>query len=175
MPTRAGGAGGRFFSLRRNGVTGKGSGGNPSPPVRCCFWAFGGGPQSIGAAVKFDVAKSGARYNLVNSMFDVMITYRLDDLRAAVGAVQKAEAKHAGGDNAEAKALIAEARALIDANPIDEAKSLDAEFAGIFTKKRKKATDEVGERQAEVEQQWDAMVVANYRKAKELADKAAGM
>jgi len=130
---------------------------------------------SIGAAVKFDVAKSGARYNLVNSMFDVMITYRLDDLRAAVGAVQQAEAKHAGGDNAEAKALIAEARALIDANPIDEAKSLDADFAGIFTKKRKKATDTVGERQAEVEQQWDAMVVENYRKAKELADKAAAL
>ncbi|MFY0662883.1 MAG: extracellular solute-binding protein [Shimia sp.] len=130
---------------------------------------------SIGAAVKFDVAKSGARYNLVNSMFDVMITYRLDDLRAAVGAVQVAEAKHAGGDNAEAKALIAEARALIDANPIDEAKSLDPEFAGIFTKKRKKATDTVGERQAEVEQRWDAMVVENYRKAKELADKASAL
>lgn len=131
--------------------------------------------SSIGAAVKFDVAKSGARYNLVNSMFDVMITYRLDDLRAAVGAVHKAEAKHAGGDNAEAKALIAEARALIDANPIDEAKSLDTDFAGIFTKKRKKATDEVGERQAEVEQKWDSMVVENYRKAKDLADKAAAM
>lgn len=131
--------------------------------------------NTIGATVQFDVAKSGARYNLVNSMFDVMITYRLDDLRAAVGALQAAEAKHAGGDNADAKALIAEAWALIDANPIDEAKSLDADFAGIFTKKRKKATDEVGERQAEVEQRWDAMVVANYARARELADKAAAM
>ena len=131
--------------------------------------------STIGAAVKFDVLKSKARYNLVNSMFDVMITYRLDDLRAAVRAVQLAEAKHAGGDNAEAKALIAEARALIEANPIDEAKSLDPEFAAIFTKKRKKATDKVGERQAQVEQGWDAMVVENYRRAKELADKAAAM
>ena len=131
--------------------------------------------STIGAAVKFDVLKSKARYNLVNSMFDVMITYRLDDLRAAVRAVQLAEAKHAGGDNAEAKALIAEARALIEANPIDEAKSLDPEFAAIFTKKRKKATDKVGERQAQVEQQWDAMVVENYRRARELADKAAAM
>jgi phosphoglycerate transport regulatory protein PgtC len=40
--------------------------------------------SSIGAAVKFDVDVSGKRYNLVNSLFDVMITYRLDDLRAAV-------------------------------------------------------------------------------------------
>lgn len=130
---------------------------------------------TIGATVQFDVGMSGARYNLVNSMFDVMITYRLDDLRDAVGAIQAAEAKHAGGDNADAKALIAEAWALIDANPIDEATSLDADFAAIFTKKRKKATDEVGARQAEVEQQWDAMVVENYARAKELAEQASAM
>lgn len=131
--------------------------------------------STIGATVKFDVAKSGARYNLVNSMFDVMITYRLDDLRDTVAAIQKAEAIHAGGNNTAAKAKIAEARALVDANPIDEAKSLDAEFAAIFTKKRKKATDKVGERQAEVEARWDAMVVENYAKAKALAVEAAGM
>ena len=131
--------------------------------------------STIGATVKFDVAKSGARYNLVNSMFDVMITYRLDDLRDTVAAIQKAEAIHADGNNAAAKAKIAEARALVDANPIDEAKSLDAEFAAIFTKKRKKATDKVGERQAEVEARWDAMVVENYAKAKALALEAAGM
>lgn len=131
--------------------------------------------SSIGASVKFDVEKSGARYNLVNSMFDVMITYRLDDLRNAVGAIQAAEAAQAGKNNAEADALIAEAWALIDANPIDEAKSLDGEFASTFTKKRKKATDKVGERQAEIESRWDAMVVANYQKAAELAEKAAAM
>ena len=131
--------------------------------------------STIGATVKFDVAKSGARYNLVNSMFDVMITYRLDDLRDTVAAIQKAEAIHADGNNAAAKAKIAEARALVDSNPIDEAKSLDAEFAAIFTKKRKKATDKVGERQAEVEARWDAMVVENYAKAKALAVEAAGM
>ncbi|MBG6147849.1 ABC-type Fe3+ transport system substrate-binding protein [Labrenzia sp. EL_142] len=131
--------------------------------------------NSIGAAVKFDVEKSGARYNLVNSLFDVMITYRLDDLRDAVGAIHKAEEKHAEGTNSEAIALIAEARALIDETPIDEAKSLDPDFAAIFTKRRKKATDEVGERQAEVEQRWDTLVVENYKKAKELAEKAASM
>ena len=131
--------------------------------------------SSIGAAVSFDVAKSGARYNLVNSMFDVMITYRLNDLRDAVGAIHEAEARHADGSNAEAMALIAEARALIEANPIDEATSLDADFAAIFTKKRKKVTDEIGQRQAQVEQAWDEMVVANYRRARELAEQASAM
>ena len=48
MPTSAGGAGGRFFSVRRSGVTGNGRGGNDSPPVRPWAFAGGGGPQSTG-------------------------------------------------------------------------------------------------------------------------------
>src|SRR5208337_2835665 len=48
LPIKGGGAGGRFFSERRNGVAGKGRGGNDSPPVRCCGGAGGGGPQSTG-------------------------------------------------------------------------------------------------------------------------------
>lgn len=131
--------------------------------------------KSIGAAVTFDVDKSGARYYVVSSLFDVMITYRLDDLKAAVKAVHDAEAKHADGSNAEAKALIAEARALIEAMPITEEQSLDPAFTAAFTAVRKEAGDAVEARQAEIEQQWDAMVTENYRKAKDLADKAAAM
>ncbi len=130
---------------------------------------------SIGAAVKFDLTKSKNRYNLVNSLFDVMITYRLDDLRSATKAVQDAEAAMDGKDNPEAARLIAEAKALIAKLPIDEAKSLDPEFAGIFKKKRKKATDKVTGRQAEVEQGWDKFVVENYSQAKSLAEKAKSM
>ncbi len=131
--------------------------------------------SSMGAALKFDVEKSGSRYNTVNSLFDVMITYRLSDLRDAVRAIQLAEEAHADGSNAQAKALISEARALVEAVPIDEAKSLDPAFSGIFKKKRKKATDVVEGRQAEVEQSWDAMVLSNYKKAKELAMKATSL
>ncbi len=131
--------------------------------------------HSIGAAVKFDVLLSKARYNLVNSMFDVMITYRLDDLRDAVKAIQEAEAKLAGKPNAKAKALIDEARALVAALPITEAEAADPAFAGIFKKKRKKATDKVTGRQAEVEQQWDEFVKGNYAKAKQKARQAASM
>jgi len=128
--------------------------------------------KSIGAAVKFDLALSKNRYNVVNSLFDVMITYRLDDLRDATKAVQEAEAAAKGKSNSEAEALIKQARMLINEMPIDEAKAGQEEFAGIFKKKRKKATDEVTGRQAEVEQEWDSMVKANYAKAKELAEKA---
>ncbi len=130
---------------------------------------------SIGAAVKFDVDKSGARYYVVSSLFDVMITYRLDDLKAAVKAVHEAEAKHADGSNAEAAALIAEARQLIEAVPITEDQSLDAAFNGAFSSVRKEAADKTEARQAAIEQEWDTMVVENYRRARELADKAAAM
>ncbi len=130
---------------------------------------------TIKASVNFDVEKSGARYNVVNSLFDVMITYRMDDLREAVRAVQLAEEKLGDGSNAEAQALIDEARALIAEMPIDEATSMDPDFNAIFKTKRKKAEDVVEGRQAEVEQDWDAQIVANYAKAKELANKAASM
>jgi ABC-type Fe3+ transport system substrate-binding protein len=131
--------------------------------------------SSIGAAVKFDVVKSKSRYNLVNSLFDVMITYRLDDLREATKAIQDATAAMEGKSNPAAAELISKAQALVDQVPIDEAKSLDQDFAAIFKKKRKKATDKVTGRQAEVEQQWDKLVKQNYAEARALADQAKSM
>ncbi|MCP4983970.1 MAG: ABC transporter substrate-binding protein, partial [Gammaproteobacteria bacterium] len=128
--------------------------------------------KSIGAAVKFDLGLSKGRYNVVNSLYDVMITYRLDDLREATKAIQDAEAAASGKSNSEAEALIKQARTLINQVPINEAKASEKDFAGIFKKKRKKATDTVTGRQAEVEQEWDELVKANYAKAKELAEQA---
>jgi ABC-type Fe3+ transport system substrate-binding protein len=131
--------------------------------------------KSIGAAVKFDLDKSKDRYNVVNSLFDVMMTYRLDDLRSAVKAIQDAKAKAEGKSNADAAKLIAEAEALVARVPISEAEAGKKEFNAIFKKKRKKATTKVTGRQAEIEQQWDEETKANYAKAKELAEKAASM
>nr|VFK58847.1 MAG: ABC-type Fe3+ transport system, substrate-binding protein [Candidatus Kentron sp. TC] len=127
---------------------------------------------SIGTTVKFDVQLSKARYNVVNSLFDVMITYRMDDLRTATKTIQDAEAAMRGKTNSKAAGLIKEARALVAALPITEAEATDPEFAGIFRKKRKKATDEVTGRQAEVEQKWDDMVKANYTEATQKAKQA---
>lgn len=135
--------------------------------------------KSIGAAVKFDVELSGSRYNLVNSLFDVMITYRRKDLAAAAQAIQKAEAALAGKSNAKAKALIREAHGLLAAMPISEAEAVDAKFPGVFTsdvfKKRKKASVKVPPRQAEVEEKWDSFVKKNYAEAKAKAEKALKM
>ncbi|MDX2316334.1 MAG: extracellular solute-binding protein [Gammaproteobacteria bacterium] len=131
--------------------------------------------SSIGSAVKFDLALSKSRYNVINSLFDVMITYRLDDLRDATKAIQDAEAAMAGKSNAAAADLIAQAKALVNEVPVDAAMASSEEFNAIFKKKRKKATTKVTGRQAEVEQEWDALVKANYAKATSLAEKAKSM
>jgi spermidine/putrescine-binding protein len=131
--------------------------------------------SSIGSAVKFDLGLSKGRYNVINSLFDVMITYRLDDLRDTTKAIQDAEAAMAGKSNAQAADLIAQARTLVNQVPVDEATASKKEFNAIFKKKRKKSTTKVTGRQAEVEQEWDAMVKANYAKAKSLAEKAQSM
>jgi ABC-type Fe3+ transport system substrate-binding protein len=128
--------------------------------------------KSIGAAVEFDLALSKGRYNVVNSLFDVMITYRLDDLRDATKAIQDAEAALSGKSNAEAEKLLDEARRLVAAVPITATQASEKDFNAIFKKKRKKATTKVTGRQAEVEQEWDSQVKANYAKAKDLAEQA---
>ena len=135
--------------------------------------------KSIGAAVKFDVVLSKTRYNIVNSLFDVMITYRREDLSKATRAIQQAEAALAGKSNPEAEALIKEARALVAAMPIAEADAVDAKYPGVFTsdvfKKRKKASVKVPPRQAEVEEKWDAFCKKNYIDAAAKAEKALAM
>ena len=132
--------------------------------------------KSIGAAVKFDVELSKNRYNIVNSLFDVMITYRREDLVAATEAIQKAEAALAGKSNPKAAALIKEARALITAMPISESEAIDAKFPGVFTsdvyKKRKKASVKVPPRQAEIEEKWDSFTKKNYTEAEAKAKEA---
>lgn len=127
--------------------------------------------KSIGAAVKFDLDLSKGRYNVVNALFDVMITYRLNELRAAVKAIQEAKAKN----NPKAAELIAQAQALVSAVPISAEQASHKDFNAIFKTKRKKASTKVKGRQAEIEKEWDAILVANYAKAKELAEKAKAM
>lgn len=132
--------------------------------------------KSLGSAVKFDVTLSKGRYNIVNALFDVLITYRREDLAAAAQAIQKAEAALAGKNNAGAEKLIREAHQLIAAMPISEAEAVDKKFPGVFTsgafKARKKATAKIPPRQAEIEEKWDSFCKKNYADARAKADQA---
>lgn len=131
--------------------------------------------DQLSAALHFDLDVSKARYNLVNALFDVMITYRLDDLREATEAIYVAEAALAGSPDAEAQALVDEARALISAVPVSEADVADPDFLAAFTSSRKTTEDVTTGRQAEIEAEWDEMTRANYRRAIELAEQAREM
>ena len=126
---------------------------------------------SLGARLTFDSAKSERRYELVNSLFDRLITFRLRELNAAWKAIHAAEARLARRDNAEARRLVTEARAKATAVPITEAQSLDPAFAAIFQPTRPDRPAPA--RQAQIEEQWDAFARANLAEAQRLAEQSA--
>lgn len=123
---------------------------------------------SLGARVKFDVDVSEKRTSVVDGLFDQLITFQLDGLKAATKAIHEAEAALAKKDNAQARALVKEARDLVAAMPVTEAQASSAEIAGAFTGSKEK-----GARQAELEQQWAAFGRERYAQAKVKAEEAA--
>jgi ABC-type Fe3+ transport system substrate-binding protein len=126
---------------------------------------------SLGARVKFDADVSEARYELLNSLYDRLVTFRLKELNAAWKAIHEAEKKLGSGGSAEAKRLITEARKLATAVPITEKEAADKAIAGSF-RALKKGEKPAG-RQAEFESKWDDFAAKSYAEAKALAEKAA--
>jgi ABC-type glycerol-3-phosphate transport system substrate-binding protein len=119
----------------------------------------------------FDSKVSSLRYGVVNALFDQIITFRLNELKEAWGAIYKAEkaiqeGKKKGKDASKAAAAVAEARSLVTRAPVSEAKAKEKEFAQAFTRKEKT------ESRAKLETEWDTQAKTNYAKAKELATKA---
>jgi phosphoglycerate transport regulatory protein PgtC len=125
---------------------------------------------SLGARVKFDNDASEARYELLNSLFDRMITFRLRELTEAWKAVHAAEAALTRRDNAEGRRLVAEARQKLTSVPVTEAQAADRSIAGAFQPTRPDRP--AGPRQAQLEEEWDRFAVANYTEAKQLAERA---
>ena len=116
----------------------------------------------------FDVDKSESRTAVVDTVFDQIISFQLDGLKAATKAVHDAEAALAKKDNAQGRTLVKEARDLIAAMPVSEAQAASAEMRGAFTGAKEK-----GARQAELEQQWAAFARDRYAQARGKAEQAA--
>jgi ABC-type Fe3+ transport system substrate-binding protein len=125
---------------------------------------------SLGAKVTFNADLSEGRYELLNSLYDRLVTFRLKELNAAWKAIHEAEKKLGGGGSAEAKRLLAEARKLATAVPITEKEASDPAIAGSF--QAAKPGRPVAGRQAEFEQKWDAFASKNYAEAKAMAERA---
>ena len=114
----------------------------------------------------FDVDKSESRTAVVDTLFDQLISFQLDGLKGATKAIHDAEAALSKKDNAQARALVKEARDLVAAMPVSEAQAREVRSA--FTGGKEK-----GARQAELEQQWAAFGKERYTQAKGKAEQAA--
>jgi phosphoglycerate transport regulatory protein PgtC len=125
---------------------------------------------SIGAKVSFKAELSEARYELLNSLYDRVVTFRLKELNAAWKAIHDAEQRLGANASVAAKDLLAQARKLATSVPITEKEAADPAIAGAF--QEVKAGQKAAGRQAEFEAKWDAAVVKSYADAKALAERA---
>jgi ABC-type Fe3+ transport system substrate-binding protein len=121
----------------------------------------------------FNSELSSSRYNIVNPLFDQIITFRLSELKEAWGAIYKAEkaieeGKKKKKDVGKAAATVAEARSLATKVPVTETQGKDKDYNKAFRGKEKTET------RAKLETEWDAAAKANYSRAKDLAQKALG-
>jgi len=123
---------------------------------------------SIKAKVNFDSNLSEARYYVVSSLFDQVITFRHKELTAATKAIHEAEKRL--GAKAAGNAQLAEAKKLAWSPPLDAAKSQDKELLATF--KAKKGDDAALRRKTQIEEEWSSKAKANYARAVELANAA---
>lgn len=124
----------------------------------------------LAKGITFNSELSEKRYELLNSLYDRIVTFRLKDLNAAWRAIQTAETKLGGKASPAAKDLIAQARRLASAVPITEKEAIDPSITGAF-QALKKGQKPAG-RQAEFETRWDAAALKNYTEARTLAERA---
>jgi len=127
--------------------------------------------EKLGAGVKFNADVSEKRYQLVNSLFDRVITFRLKELNAAWKAIHDTEKKLGDKASPAAKKMLDEARKLASTVPISGAEAGDPAIMNSFHKLKK--GEKAAGRQAEFEEKWDAAALKNYGEAKALAEKAA--
>jgi ABC-type glycerol-3-phosphate transport system substrate-binding protein len=120
--------------------------------------------------VAFDDRLSAGRRQVVNALFDHVITFRHAELKAAWGAIhateaQVARARAAGQNVAQAEGWLAEARRLASAVPLDAQRASDPAVNQAFRGK--------AEVKSRLETEWDTAAKANYARARELAEQAA--
>ena len=123
--------------------------------------------KNLQGLLAFNAETSEARTAVVDTLFDQLITFQLDALKAATKALHEADAALAKKDNAAVRALVKEARDLIASMPVTETQAVSPELRAAFAGGKEK-----GARQAELEQQWAAFAKEKYAHAKAKADEA---
>ena len=127
--------------------------------------------KPLGSNQAYDVFTSQLRYTLVNSLFDVMITYQFEALQKVTGLIHQAEKilqENPTVAMLELTTAIIKARDFIDYLPVSELNSFDPKITAIFTKNRKRLEDVSEGKQAELENIWSEKITESYRNAEEV-------
>lgn len=132
-------------------------------------------PQDVAkrAKVQFDADLSENRYQVVTSLFDQMVTFRLKELQAATRAIHDADKALKAKPNAKGGELLAQARSLAYTSLVGEANVKNEEFLALFRKNRRDV--EVSKQLTGLEQLWATKARENYERARGLAQQAQGM
>ena len=125
------------------------------------------------AKVQFNSDLSESRYNVVSSMFDQTITFRLKELQGASRAIHAAEAALAKKPNARAAGLVKEARQTAFTPVVDASKAADKDFLAVFSANKKEA--KINQQVTGLEDYWNSSARANYERAAQLAEQALAM
>ena len=125
------------------------------------------------AKVAFNSDLSESRYNVVSALFDQAITFRIKELQAATKAIHEAEAALARKPNAQAAALIKQAREAAYTPVVGQAMAGNKEFLALFTANKKEAA--VNKQVTGLEDRWNSGARDNYSRAKALAEQALGL
>ncbi|MDP3135484.1 MAG: extracellular solute-binding protein [Burkholderiaceae bacterium] len=125
------------------------------------------------AKVQFNSELSESRYEVVVSMFDQMVTFRLKDLQAATRAIHEADRRLRARPNAQGAALLKQARDTAYAPLVGEANVRNKEFVELFRKNRREVA--VSKQVTGLEEMWSSKARANYERARDLAVQAAAL
>lgn len=123
--------------------------------------------ELVDKGIAFDTELSRLRYQLVNSMFDLMITFRLQALRRTWKAIHDAELALGNRKEPNLRKSLNEARRLASLVPVTVMESASPTFSSEFV--RHKPGLSVPNRQARLEEQWAAFARDHQERAQKLA------
>ncbi len=125
------------------------------------------------AKVQFNTDLSSNRYQVVVSLFDQMVTFRLKELQAATRAIHEADRRLHAKPNAHGSELLRQAKSFAYSSLVPETMVKDEKFLNLF--RQNKRDVEVAKQLTGLEELWSSKAKANYERARDLANQAAAL
>ena len=125
------------------------------------------------AKVQFNTDLSSNRYQVVVSLFDQMVTFRLKELQAATRAIHEADRRLQAKPNAHGSELLRQAKSFAYSSLVPETMVKDEKFLNLF--RQNKRDVEVAKQLTGLEELWSSKAKANYERARDLANQAAAL